>query len=708
MSTSHATQLAHEANKLYKAGSFSEAKDIYTQLSERLQTKAFKYNIALCEKKIKSLATARHTAIEDGCQPKTDRTAVISCKKSITLKWEVNPSYNYIFSARLVINSKKKDKHCIALLEYYDQANKLVSPNKREAKLPWSTIYNKYFFYIESAAEACEYTQPIPVPSNIYSIVANIKAFSIQEDETIEVSNTCLKLAISTLSIFDHIRTHTQPVEPRSVKVAMVSDEFTYNSFKNEFIPVIISPSDWREQFSNEEPELFFCESAWSGVDSIARPWKGKVYASSSFQRENRCELLDIISHCRKNHIPTIFWNKEDPTHYSDRYTDFVRTAQEFDFIFTTAEECVSRYKHDIRRDNVFVMPFASNPHLFNPITDWERSNDIVFAGSWYRTHSYRCMDTVKMLDALLEAKFNIRIYDRYYGSEDSNRRWPDKYQKYILAGVPISQMPNIYKESVYGLNINTVKESRTMFARRVFELMTSNTLVISNSSAGMDTMLPGLFINVEDGANQLADLSISDLSIVRRRAMSHVLAKHTYANRWIDLLKLIGCRVSEYANRYTLCVIINRLEEAEVVHNWYYRHGNDELNLSLCIVAGKLFPNEDLQDLYSSYNRSNYTVTSYAHIKRYAIKSYNPIATEYFAVAKLSNLATLNQFIESFYHTQYIKDFLVHPTNCNSERYMFNRLSNNTSLLVGSAKLVKDALLAIEDDNYKHEVYHA
>ena len=32
-------------------------------------------------------------------------------------------------------------------------------------------------------------------------------------------------------------------------------------------------------------------------------------------------------------------------------------------------------------------------------------------------------------------------------------------------------------------LNINTVTDSDTMFARRVFELMSSNTLVISNYS---------------------------------------------------------------------------------------------------------------------------------------------------------------------------------------------------------------------------------
>ena len=43
-----------------------------------------------------------------------------------------------------------------------------------------------------------------------------------------------------------------------------------------------------------------------------------------------------------------------------------------------------------------------------------------------------------------------------------------------------------VYKESEFGLNFNTVTDSNTMFARRVFELMASNTVVLSNYSKGV------------------------------------------------------------------------------------------------------------------------------------------------------------------------------------------------------------------------------
>ncbi|OZO45849.1 hypothetical protein CGU37_27150, partial [Pseudomonas fluorescens] len=176
----------------------------------------------------------------------------------------------------------------------------------------------------------------------------------------------------------------------KTIRAAVILDEFSANSFDDSFDGVHLHPERWRDQFEAHRPEVFFCESAWSGRDSKLRPWKGKIYASKNFPRENRGILLEILEHCRANKIPTVFWNKEDPTHYTDRVHDFVKTAANFDHVFTTAEECVASYKADYGLKSVHALPFATNPGLFNPIEAAPRSEAVVFAGSWYANHIER------------------------------------------------------------------------------------------------------------------------------------------------------------------------------------------------------------------------------------------------------------------------------------------------------------------------------
>ncbi len=161
-------------------------------------------------------------------------------------------------------------------------------------------------------------------------------------------------------------------------RVALIADEFTTNSFSDEFDAIPIKPSDWRERFEKYQPEILFCESAWSGTDPKSRPWKGQIYASKNFKKENRTVLLEILAHCKKMGIPTVFWNKEDPTHFTDRVHDFVKTAKEFDFVFTTAAECVGGYQNEHGVSKAFALPFATNPRLFNPVENGFRSSRVV------------------------------------------------------------------------------------------------------------------------------------------------------------------------------------------------------------------------------------------------------------------------------------------------------------------------------------------
>jgi len=323
---------------------------------------------------------------------------------------------------------------------------------------------------------------------------------------------------------------------PKDYNVAAIVDEFTFNSFKYECNLLPLEPDNWKSIFEQNNIDFFFCESAWAGVDSVKRPWRGKIYASSNFKTENRTVLLEILAYCKEKNIPTVFWNKEDPTHYTDRIHDFVKTALLFDHIFTTADECVQMYRDEYGHQSVNLLMFATQPELFNAEETCERTNDIVFAGSWYAQHPDRCAEMEGIFDNIIRQGYTLKIYNRHSDNDDPNHKFPDKYEQYIYPRLEHNQLGLAYKESKYALNINTVVESETMFARRVFELMSSNTLVLTNYSMGIDNIFGNnvLYINNE------SIIDFKDADFLRMNNLKEVIKNHTYEERFKQILKIL------------------------------------------------------------------------------------------------------------------------------------------------------------------------
>jgi spore maturation protein CgeB len=480
-------------------------------------------------------------------------------------------------------------------------------------------------------------------------------------------------------------------VKASEIKVAFIADEFTYNSFRDEFQPILLEPDSWRQQFEQEQPQIFFCESAWSGADSKYRPWKGKIYASKNFARENRQILIDILAYCNQKKIPTLFWNKEDPTHYSDRVHDFVKTAALFDYVFTSASECVEQYKKDYGLKRVFALPFATNPKLFNPFTGENRSDEIVFAGSWYANHLERSAVMENILDSLIAVGFTPKIYDRYYGGDDPLHVWPDKYQKYINPGLPHDQMPNVYKSSVFGLNFNTVTESSTMFARRVFELMSSNSLVISNYSKGVDEMFGDLVIFADKQRNRLTNLTPKDVSDLREKALMKVLSEHTYKQRWNYILQCIGFNTLPENNDVTLVAEVRNISEANIAISYYEQYFSRDNNFKLLLLVSIEVPDIEVANFYQIFNRFGITVTSQSYIKKHASsESYNPIDTPFFVLFKAGNIAQPEWVKKACMHASYMDKTIF--TIANSEPYI-PAIAKSDVAIAGQASLFLPSL---------------
>jgi glycosyltransferase involved in cell wall biosynthesis len=308
----------------------------------------------------------------------------------------------------------------------------------------------------------------------------------------------------------------------RQLRVACIMDEFTTHCFEPECQFIALEAGNWREQIEAARPHLLFVESAWQGASSS---WQAKI-------NQQAPELKELLAWCRERGVPTAFWNKEDPVHFGT----FLNVASLFDFVFTTDFDCIHRYKEVLEHERVHLLPFAAQPALHNPIEVYERKNGACFAGAYYVRYPERQRDFLRILIQLLEHG-PVDIYDRNHGDTDARYQFPEPYQEFIVGKLPYSDIDRAYKGYRYGININSIKYSQSMFARRVFELLASNTITVSNFSRGIRLMFGELVIASDDAAllgRRIQELEADPSRRARLRlaALRKVLSEHTYQHR--------------------------------------------------------------------------------------------------------------------------------------------------------------------------------
>ena len=384
-----------------------------------------------------------------------------------------------------------------------------------------------YFSYLAANGEKNENLVSVSVPAQAHVLKLELHRWS----GTVEVCNEV------QVDVTEQNSSWAVQRKASEVKVAAILDEFSSNCFRYECDMISLLPNQWHEQMDDFQPDLFLCESAWSGADSENRPWKGRVYSSSNFKSENRKELLSILEYCKSRGIPTVFWNKEDPSHYDDKRHNFVDTALRFDHVFTTDLGSANRYRKEFGHPSVHVLPFAVQPRLFNPIEITERRKAVNFAGGWYSNHGARCEAMNLMFSAVNSSEYELQIFDRFYGSEDESHFYPEEFSSYIEPSVPNDRVAEVYKGSEIGMTINTETKSPTMFARRIFELMACNTYVVSNFSVGVHEFFGDDVLYLDQDPHGLKRLSSEQMKASKRRNLAKVLEKHTYRQRFEQIL---------------------------------------------------------------------------------------------------------------------------------------------------------------------------
>ena len=327
--------------------------------------------------------------------------------------------------------------------------------------------------------------------------------------------------------------------------IAAICDPMTWQNLCHEHASVSLMPRTWREVLEinpGQKVKFLFCEATWSGI--INGCWRGQVYRDGRVFYENRRDLLEILERCKSEGIPTVFWAKEDPVYFQDAVYDFTDTALKFDYILTTAEECIPKY-YAMGHQHVYLWPFGFSPGIYYPSEETQvglrssREDVAIFAGSWYIDHPRRCRDLLEIFEVVLDAGIPLRIYDRHRISGRSTRPFPEKYQPYVRDSVPYEALGDIYRNTEYTINVNTVCDSGTMFSRRVYEAMACGCIIISNESLGMRRQFGNNLWYVGE-SNEFSRFDPEHKEYIRQRNIDIVFSSHTWNQRMEQLCALV------------------------------------------------------------------------------------------------------------------------------------------------------------------------
>lgn len=402
-----------------------------------------------------------------------------------------------------------------------------------------------------------------------------------------------------------------------TLKIACIVDDFTEYCLAKECQLINLDIHTWQQQLEELKPDFLFVESAWRGYQN---QWNKKV---SSFS----IELASVIHYCKQNHIPTVFWNKEDPVHFDTFFT----TALQFDVVFTTDMDSIPLYKLLLHHDNVGLFPFAASPKVFHPIEVYDRENAICFAGSYYRKRIKRS-ETFDAIYNICKKYMDFYIYDRNAHPGDVNYAYPDKYKDSILGSLPVDQIDIAYKKYRFGLTMNTVQDSSTMEARRVFELMASNTITVSNECNAITNMLGDLCVvyQGDDSSHKIAKLLNDEeyYNKLRLLALRTVLLEHTYENRLLYVAqKVLKKKIVREEKQVLVYSIVSSQEEADLVLKSFQRQSYHSKKL-IFVVEDDSIINTDIErvhlyagmkvndlgfsDYYACFNPRNYYGINY------------------------------------------------------------------------------------------------
>ncbi len=287
----------------------------------------------------------------------------------------------------------------------------------------------------------------------------------------------------------DHL-VYTHPAVPQDtphdgpfgrLKMALVTDSFTALCLSAECRIRCMTPQNYAEVLRHWRPDLVFVESVFHGVRGewrymLARqPWYINLHRPRA--------IFALVKLARDMGIPTVFWNKDDGAFFDA----FIDVAKHFQYVFTTDNRCLPRYRQELPPDSVpdvLAIPYQPAFHYFTEFS-FEK-NEACFVGSYYRCILNQRRQFLDMIfDACKRVSMPLHVYDR-----NSNRlshflefRFPRNTALHIHQQLPYTETGTAYRRYAASINVNSVTDSETMYSRRLLEILACGGILVTNTS---------------------------------------------------------------------------------------------------------------------------------------------------------------------------------------------------------------------------------
>ena len=369
--------------------------------------------------------------------------------------------------------------------------------------------------------------------------------------------------------------------------MGVILDDFSRTALSFEWNLLELRRDLWRDQLGDTRIDFLFVESAWSGNSGS---WQYQLTGTSG----PGVELVRLVAWCRSHGIPTVFWNKEDPPHYQD----FLAAAKLFDHVFTSDSGRIPDYVRELGHDRVAVLPFAAQPAIHNPVRPglgWH-SRGVAFAGMYF-AHKYP--QRRAQMDMLLGAAVTeeesggaeLEIFSRQLGG-NANYQFPEPFDQHVVGSLSYAQMLTAYRAYKAFLNVNSVIDSPSMCARRLFEITASGTPVVSTPSAAISRFFADdevLVAAAKPEAQRILRRLTSDDEFNERavhKAQRRIWREHTYAHRAESVIQAISPGRVRMVGLPTVSALVSTARPEQLSHIFQAAGGQRGVDLELVLLT--------------------------------------------------------------------------------------------------------------------------
>ncbi len=426
---------------------------------------------------------------------------VVAAGQHFEIKQEVIATEEYSLSLTCIANPANR-KGALADVTFLDESgNTLPKPYPGMAR---SKAFGSYF-YIETQER--EVSKPksytFTAPEKASNVVVKLVAFGVNTemklagDYSLTLAGDRVKdpsegpkyiRAFENLLIEAEAIPHSNGSEyftKHDFRVGVIGDVYMYNFYKDVFTSVhYLSPTNYSQVLA-QGLDIVIYTTCWKGINN--EDWRGVKF------REKPKKALDaILAYAKENNVRTVFQSIEDPSNFEY----FLPVAEKFDYILTTDTDCIERYKKELGHKRVFFGEYGVNPQFNNPIGSRRQiRNAAFFAGSYPRRYKERCDDMETIFDSIIDSGGELLIADRNFGSDLEDLVYPARFQSTVLPPVQHALLQKLHKLFRYNLNFNSIKQSPTMCAMRVYELQAQGNGLISNYANSVFNRFPGIRI---------------------------------------------------------------------------------------------------------------------------------------------------------------------------------------------------------------------